>query len=118
MLINIPGYFDSKGRFHLTKPLVTRFGTVWLPFDTDGFTIPWFLRWFHPAFGIGLAAAIWHDFALRQRSKRAHIQFYWLLRLCGVSKRKAKVMYIAVVEYAKTKKLIHKIRSIANGNFY
>lgn len=104
------GYFDDLGRFHLSKPLITRFGTVALPFDTDGFTIPWFLRWFHPPFGIGLAAAIWHDFALKLGSKKAHVQFYWLLRICGISKRKAKIMYVAVVRFAQYKRFINRFK--------
>ncbi|MBL4773602.1 MAG: DUF1353 domain-containing protein [Alcanivoracaceae bacterium] len=118
MLANIPGYFDKLGRFHLTKPLTTRFGIVVLPFDTDGFTIPWFLRWFHNPFGVGLVAAIWHDFALKKQSKRAHIQFYWLLRLYKISKRKAKIMYIVVVNYAKAKRLIKKISNLLNVYIY
>ena len=75
----IYGYFCDNGKFHLTKELQTKFGVVPLPFKSDGFSIPWFLRWFHNPFGIGLVAAIWHDYALKKKLKKAQWQFLELL---------------------------------------
>ena len=102
--MKIAGYFDDHGTFILSDSVKTKFGLVPVGFQTDGFSIPWFFRWFHAPFGKGLVAAIWHDYALKQRSKKAHIQFYQLLRMSNISKRKSTVMYVVVVHYAKLKK--------------
>lgn len=101
--------FIGYGWARLISPLVTPCGTVPQNEITDGFTMPWFLRWFHNPFGKGLAAAIWHDYALKQNNPRAHLQFYRLLRVEKVGKLKAKIMFIAVVIYAKAN--INNIRS-------
>jgi len=97
--------FIGKGWAKLISPLVTPCGIVPQEFLTDGFTLVWFIRWFHNPFGKGLVAAIWHDYALKQNNPRAHIQFYRLMRHDKVNKLKAKTMYIFVVGYAKIKKI-------------
>ncbi len=97
--------FIGNGWAILINPLKTSCGEVPANFKTDGFTLFWFLRWFHNPFGSGLVAAIWHDFALKQNNPRAHIQFYRLLRVAKVNKLKAKIMYVAVVGYAGIKEL-------------
>jgi len=110
--------FIGNGWAELTSPLNTPYGIVPESFKTDGFTLFWFIRWFHNPFGDGLIAAIWHDFALKKKLKRAHIQFYCLLRKCGISKIKAKAMYIAVVRYAQFKRLINRMKCWFYVYFY
>ena len=101
--------FIGDGWAQLISPLITPCGTVPANELTDGFTLFWFLRWFHNPFGKGLAAAIWHDYALRTNNPRAHLQFYRLLRCDNVNKTKSKLMYMAVVLYSKYKRAVNAI---------
>ncbi|MCF6459037.1 DUF1353 domain-containing protein [Pseudoalteromonas sp. MMG024] len=113
----VDGFFCADGHFHLTKELKTKFGVVPLPFGSDGFTIPWYLRWFHNPFGIGLVAAIWHDYALKKKLKKPHVQFLellldhaetiekaWSRRLFII---KSYIMFLFVVVYGLFRKLIN-----------
>jgi|GEM_PF-5848600 len=109
--------FIGNGWALLISPLITPCGTIPEDFKTDGFTLFWFLRWFHNPFGKGLAAAIWHDFALKQNNPRAHIQFYRLLRIDNVNKDKAMIMYIAVVNYARFKQLYYGVLHAISTKF-
>lgn len=103
---NIPGYFDSDGKFVLSAPLKTRFGIVPTGFKTDGFSIPWWLRWFHHPFGKGLAGAILHDYLLEQQDKRANRMFFVVIREKGINIVKAVLMYLVVAIYQNTKRFI------------
>lgn len=94
--------FLGDGKFKLLEPLKYKQGIVNQGFVTDGFTLPWFVRWFHNPFGKGLKAAIVHDYELaKNRNPNAHIIFRDLLIECGVNKAKAQVMYLAVTVYQK-----------------
>ena len=109
--------FIAVGKAKLIEQLKTPFGIVPADFLTDGFTIPWFLCWFHTPFGWGLAAAIWHDYALTNKLQHAHRQFLAMLLDTAVSDArnwfyvtvrvlKALVIFVAVVLYAQGKRLI------------
>ena len=109
--------FISAGKAMLIEHLKTPFGIVPVGFLTDGFTIPWFACWFHTPFGWGLAAAIWHDYALTNRLPHAHRQFLAMLLDTAVNDAKNKlyvvarvlkalVLFIVVVLYAHCKRLI------------
>ncbi|RZF94497.1 DUF1353 domain-containing protein [Pseudoalteromonas sp. CO302Y] len=97
--------FFSDGKAQLLEPLNTQFGEVHRFFVTDGFTLPWFVRWFHNPFGDGLLAAIWHDFALKTGRKKAHYEFFILLKDSGVPIWKAYIMWFFVSLYAMAKRL-------------
>ena len=88
--------FISAGKAQLLEPLKTQFGEVHRFFVTDGFTLPWYVRWFHNPFGKGLLAAIWHDFALKTGRKNAHYEFFVLLKSNGVPLWKAYIMWFCV----------------------
>lgn len=97
--------FISAGKAQLLEPVKTIFGDVHKFFVTDGFTLPWFIRWFHNPFGKGLQAAIWHDFALKTGRKKAHYEFFVLLRFYDVPAWKAYPMWFAVALYGWLSKL-------------
>lgn len=105
---HISGYFDNDGKFVLGAPVKTRFGTVPTGFKTDGFSIPWWLRWFHHPFGKGLAAAILHDYKLKQKDRQANRMFFRVLRDCNINLIKAMVMYLVVALYQNLKRLFIK----------
>ncbi|WP_462147177.1 DUF1353 domain-containing protein [Pseudoalteromonas gelatinilytica] len=88
--------FISAGKAQLLEPIKTEFGEVHRFFVTDGFTLPWYVRWFHNPFGKGLKAAIWHDFALKTQRKNAHKEFLILLKSEGVPLWKAYIMWLFV----------------------
>nr|MDC2855625.1 DUF1353 domain-containing protein [Ningiella sp. W23] len=73
--------FVNAGKAQLLEPLKTQFGEVHRFFVTDGFTLPWYVRWFHNPFGDGLLAAIWHDFALKTGREKAHYEFLYYLKV-------------------------------------
>ncbi|MCG7570558.1 DUF1353 domain-containing protein [Pseudoalteromonas sp. CNC9-20] len=101
--------FIGVGVAQLLHPLRTQFGVVHRGFVTDGFTLPWYLRWFHNPFGCGLDAAIWHDFALKTGRKQPHKEFYVLLSQAGVPAYKAFMMRVAVTVYQKLSDGVHAI---------
>ena len=91
--------FSLKGKATLIKPLKTDYGVVEAGFVTDGFAIPWYLRWFHSPFGKGLSAAIWHDHALKANRDSAHKEFLGLLKAGGVPVWKAYIMFYVASIY-------------------
>lgn len=91
----------GNGRMQLTESLVHEYGVVPSGFVTDGFTLPWFVRWFHHPFGQGVEAAIVHDYELKRGNKNAHRWFKSLLRKRGVGKVKAGIMYFCVYTYQR-----------------
>lgn len=91
----------SNGRMQLQQDLIHEYGVVPAGFITDGFTLPWFVRWFHHPFGQGVEAAIVHDYELKRGNKNAHRWFKSLLPRYGVSKVKAGVMYGVVFVYQR-----------------
>ena len=102
--------FISAGKAQLLEPIKTQFGEVHRFFVTDGFTLPWFVRWFHNPFGKGLHAAIWHDFALKTGRENAHHEFFILLLQCDVPKWKAYLMWFFVWGYGVLSKIADTIR--------
>ncbi len=101
--------FIGRGVAQLLAPVKTRYGEVHTGFVTDGFTLPWYLRWFHNPFGRGLEAAIWHDFALKVGRENPHREFYTLLVQAGVPKFKALPMLWAVTAYNKVLGAVYAI---------
>ncbi|TLX52023.1 hypothetical protein CWC31_02420 [Pseudoalteromonas ruthenica] len=101
--------FIGDGKARLIAPLKTQFGEVHSGFVTDGFTLPWYLRWFHNPFGSGLEAAVWHDYALKTGRKSPHAEFYTLLLRTGVPKWKAVPMRWAVVGYQKLANALYAV---------
>jgi hypothetical protein len=73
---------------------------------TDGFSIPWFLRWFHSPFGVGVEAAVTHDYLLSLDDELAHIIFFDLMIEYKVPYHKALIMFCFVVVYHKIKNLL------------
>jgi hypothetical protein len=102
--------FISAGKAQLLEPLKTQFGEVHRFFVTDGFTLPWYVRWFHNPFGKGLLAAIWHDYALKTGRKKAHYEFLVLLKSEGVPVSKAYIMWFCVWAYSQLNKLLSFLR--------
>ena len=102
--------FISAGKAQLLEPLKTQFGEVHRFFVTDGFTLAWFVRWFHNPFGKGLLAAIWHDFALKTGRKKAHYEFFVLLKSEDVALWKAYPMWFFVWAYDQFNKLLSFLR--------
>ena len=98
-------HFIKQGKAKLLEPLNTIFGDVHKGFETDGFSIPWYVRWFHNPFGQGLEAAIWHDFALKTGRQHPHAEFLQLLLLYGVPFWKAYPMWFFVSVYSQCKRL-------------
>lgn len=98
--------FISAGKAELLEPVKTNFGEVHKFFVTDGFSLPWYARWFHNPFGKGLKAAIWHDFALKTKRKKPHYEFFILLKFYGVPAWKAYPMWLFVWAYANYKSLL------------
>ncbi|WP_171038913.1 DUF1353 domain-containing protein [Pseudoalteromonas ruthenica] len=97
--------FLGHGQARLIEELKTPFGNVPRKFLTDGFSIPWYARWFHNPFGKGLIAAIWHDFALKAGRKNPHKEFFMLLRARKVQVWKAYPMWFFVWIYDCWKKI-------------
>tara|TARA_B100001059_G_scaffold159567_1_gene159153 strand:+ start:807 stop:1133 length:327 start_codon:yes stop_codon:yes gene_type:complete len=102
--------FISIGKAQLLEPIKTQFGEVHRFFVTDGFTLPWFVRWFHNPFGKGLQAAIWHDYALKTGRKNAHYEFFVLLKFYGVPVWKAYPMWFFAWAYEQLNKLFALLR--------
>ena len=102
--------FISAGKAQLLEPLKTQFGEVHRFFVTDGFTLPWYVRWFHNPFGKGLLAAIWHDFALKTGRENAHYEFFVLLKSEDVALWKAYPMWFFVWAYGQFNKLLSFLR--------
>ncbi|MBU2968800.1 DUF1353 domain-containing protein [Pseudoalteromonas sp. C2R02] len=100
------GRFIAGGRFELSQSLNTRYGLVPFNFVTDGFSIPWFLRWFHSPFGIGVEAAVMHDYLLSIGDKFAHAIFFKLMIQYKVPYWKALIMFCFVVTYHAIKNCI------------
>lgn len=102
--------FISAGKAQLLEPLKTQFGEVHTSFKTDGFSLPWYMRWFHNPFGKGLKAAIWHDYALKTGRKYPHREFFILLKSEGVPLWKAYPMWFSVWAYGQFNKLLSFLR--------
>lgn len=92
-------YREDLQLFELQKP-ISLFGVdIHVGFKSDGFSVPWYLRWYVSRVDKGWVAAWFHDYcyvyAIKTKSW-ADLMFYKILRKCGVRKSKARKMYIAV----------------------
>ena len=105
------GCFIAGGRFKLSQSLKTRYGIVPFNFETDGFSIPWFLRWFYSPFGVGVEAAVMHDYLLSIGDKFAHAIFFELMIQYKVPYYKAVIMFLVVVIYHFTKDSFKRLKS-------
>lgn len=97
-------YCEKTQLFRLLQPIVTPEITVNLPFYSDGFSSPWFVRWYVNRVEKGWIAAWIHDYcyvnAINTKAW-ADLLFYKNLRRCGVGKKKARRMYFAVHYFGK-----------------
>lgn len=97
-------YRDDLDKFILLHPLITP--ELHLPqgMTSDGFSSPWYLRWYVNRVEQGWIAAWVHDRCYQQAIKTkpwADKLFYKNLRRCQVKKSKAKIMYLAVKWFGK-----------------
>ncbi|WDE11161.1 DUF1353 domain-containing protein [Thalassomonas haliotis] len=97
-------YCEQSDKFVLLGALATP--EVHLPegMFSDGFSSPWYLRWYVNRVEQGWIAAWVHDRCYQQAINTkswADKLFYKNLRRCRVKKSKAKIMYLAVKLFGK-----------------
>lgn len=104
-LPNVPSrYCEDLQLFVLLKSVVTPEITLPVNMKSDGFSSPWWLRWYVNRVEKGWIAAWVHDYCYVNAIKNkawADLLFYKNLRRCGVEKEKAKNMYLAVKHFGK-----------------
>ncbi|SFD16903.1 DUF1353 domain-containing protein [Pseudoalteromonas denitrificans] len=99
-------YDENSRLFVLTKPFVTPELTLPIGMKSDGFSSPWFTRWYVSRVDTGWAAAWVHDHCYQNAIKTkawADLLFYKNLRRCKVKKLKARHMYLGVKYFGKGK---------------
>ena len=92
-------YSEEKDKFILKRQVKTPELELPEGMISDGFSSPWYLRWYVNRVEQGWIAAWVHDWCYQQAYKSkpfADRLFYRNLRRCRVKKRKAKLMYLAV----------------------
>jgi len=88
-------YDENSGLFVLAEPLVTPELILPIGMKSDGFSSPWFTRWYVNRVDKGWAAAWIHDTCYQEAIKTkvwADLLFYKNLRRCKVKKSKARYM--------------------------
>lgn len=97
-------YRDDLDKFILNTPIQTPELDLPEGMLSDGFSSPWYLRWYVGRVEQGWIAAWVHDRCYQQAIKTkpwADRLFYKNLRRCRVKKSKAKLMYLAVKCFGK-----------------
>lgn len=97
-------YSEKDDKFLLLHPLTTPELDLPAGMKSDGFSSPWYLRWYVNRVEQGWVAAWVHDHCYQEaiNSKAwADKLFYKNLRRCNVPKARAKKMYLAVRLFGK-----------------